>query len=840
MSDLDTQVALQQLLADLQAASFVAHRDATAALPAIQVFGDEAALEWLRAAQRLFQHDRDAGKPFMREGAAAAQAAGEVLWWTRVAVRFTQWRGSWKAVEGFMQQLPAAVALLGNAGAKRWAEIGLAWCERHLDSGVAYFRTPVSALAGRAGVAGIEAVLAPADELFKRRVALSTYLPGAVRVRDLLGAEAIDAWAKKGTDILQAGRLRGEAYFRLESPESIAVLLEQLPGFRLPEHQRLLYLVVRAWFERDVDFQESGWSPDRGRAFIETDARTLFIPAAMPSREEALVAVVHAVGHLVFHSYERRYIEQLFRELGLAHPPLDDASRMTWRPLFAHFGDDLLRFQAIFDACEDLRVDVALDRCVPNHLRRLLALSQSQAPRDGSAAQYWDFARGMLRGALATAPLDARLTRLLEPTATVVDAFRVARELHADTALPPLADLAARDAALLPARAPNAARPVYPRGDLDAAEFGTGTFDRDDPLKHEDIQPNPEHKVTPKSAQGDDPDFDIPPEDTSGSGGRVGVGIPQPAHVIGYARGAAHSEQGVPYPEWDYRDARFKRQWTFVQERALSERDAAEAERLLAAHAAHLRRLKRAIQAQKPVRPAPRRRQLEGDELDLEATLDYVVERRAGMSPRPAVYRRRLLATRDTAVTLLADLSTSIMQRLPHGDGRIVDRLRAGMLLFAEALEEVGDPYALAGFASKNRDHVSYYPIKEFDQRLRADMRATLGGLSGRLATRMGAAIRHAVARFERASSQRRLLLILSDGRPADYDDGGDERYLHEDTRMAVKEAADAGVHAFCITLDPAGGAYLPQIFGAGHYLVVDDMDALPRKLPEVYLRLRR
>ena len=82
--------------------------------------------------------------------------------------------------------------------------------------------------------------------------------------------------------------------------------------------------------------------------------------------------------------------------------------------------------------------------------------------------------------------------------------------------------------------------------------------------------------------------------------------------------------------------------------------------------------------------------------------------------------------------------------------------------------------------------------------------------------------------------------IILSDGRPADYDDGGDERYLHEDTRMAVKEAVDRGVHPFCITLDPSGGKYLAQIFGAGHYLVLDHVNDLPKKLPEVYLRLRK
>ena len=89
--------------------------------------------------------------------------------------------------------------------------------------------------------------------------------------------------------------------------------------------------------------------------------------------------------------------------------------------------------------------------------------------------------------------------------------------------------------------------------------------------------------------------------------------------------------------------------------------------------------------------------------------------------------------------------------------------------------------------------------------RCRRSIRSQIGGMSGRLATRMGAAIRHATARFDGIESRRRLLLILSDGRPEDYDDGGDRRYLHEDTRMAVKEAVAKGVHPFCITVDTHG-----------------------------------
>jgi nitric oxide reductase activation protein len=119
-------------------------------------------------------------------------------------------------------------------------------------------------------------------------------------------------------------------------------------------------------------------------------------------------------------------------------------------------------------------------------------------------------------------------------------------------------------------------------------------------------------------------------------------------------------------------------------------------------------------------------------------------------------------------------------------------------------------------------------------------VKSVIGGMSGRLATRMGAAIRHANARFEKVQSRRRLLLLLSDGRPEDYDDGGDRRYLHEDTRMAVKEAVACGVHPYCITVDTMANQYLPQIFGPGHYMVLDHINSLPNKLPEIYLRLRR
>ena len=843
MTDLEILAEIQQVLADLEQISFVAHRDTQVALSAIQPYGNAVVLEWVLACKALFEHDRDAGKAFIRGSEVASKASLSVLPWTRQALQFVAWRGSWKAVDGFMSQLPDAYQTLGAEGEARWAKLGLDWCERHLDSGVAYFRCPVLELAGGEGVAGIEEVVLPSLELFsKRRLALGTYLRGAIRVRNLLGVAAVLPWAKRGADILQAGRLRGEAFFKLESEESMNLLLENLPGFRTPEHQRLLQLVLYAWFDTAFDLLASNWSPDKGRAFVETDGVALYLPMALADREEAMLAVLHAAGHLMFYSFERRYVEALFREVGREHPPLDEHQRITWRPLFAAYGEDMIRFQLIFDLCEDTRVDAQIGQLIPNYGQRMLNAAVARQPVDGVAGAYSSWARQVLQWVVAGAPVDPEfelLRPLLDSTSTIVDAFRIANVLYKNTTLASIS-LKERDFAFLPGRAPNAARPVYPRRVLDQAEFGTGMEDKDDVVKNREIKPNPEQKQIPKHAAGEDPDFDIPPEETAGSGGRVGVGIPQPAHVLGHAQGAEYSEKGKPYAEWDYRDNRYKRNWAWVQEKQLTELDEHEAAKLLTQYAPTLKRLKRAIQTQKPTRMAPLRRQFDGDELDLEASIAYVVEKRAGMSPQANIYRQRVVRHRDTAVILLADISTSIMQSCPDGGGRVVDRIRAGMLLFAESMEEVGDPYSLAGFASKYRDNVSYYTIKGFNERLTPHARAVLGGLSGRLATRMGAAIRHAVASFDHAPVQRRLLLILSDGRPADYDDGGDERYLQEDTRMAVKEAGDAGVHLFCITLDAAGSAYLPQIFGAGHYLILDQINDLPKKLPEIYLRLRK
>jgi hypothetical protein len=836
-----TQHAIDEQLAQLRDASSLAHREVEQVLPQITPHGEDTTLAWVTACRRLNEYDREAGKAFVRGSREAERVSETVLPWTEQALQFLRWRGAWRALEGYMANLPRAYGSLGHAGQRRWAEIGFIWCERQIDSGSAYFATPVVDLSGRQGITGIEQLTQPAEELFEsRKLLLATYLAGAIRVRNLLGAQAILPWALRGADILQSGRARGEAYFRLESEESLALLLDQLPGFRLTERHRLVAMLLDVWYGQGFDVKEGSWSPEKGRPFVETDGRTIYFPAVMPNRDEAVLGALHTAAHMRFGTFDRLAMKELFGDAGAEFP---EAGPVSWAPLYARYGDDALRFQLIFDLCEDLRVDFRVQQLVPNYLQRLLATARS-APRHPETGVYYGLAVESIEQALAAlihqygndGVRDERFAPLLDPAATVADAWRLAAAIYKDKGLPPVTDLEAFHAAYLPGRGPNTTRLAHPQEqDQNQQQTQSGAEGEQRPQDGAD-----ESNESPQNAESGDERDGGKRQEIAGFGDTSGSSSRATGRSDEQRPGSGASEKGIGYPEWDYRESRYKRNWSWVQEKKLAESNITETNRLMNQYAAALKRLKKAIQAQKPTRLAPQLRQLDGEDMDLNAVVSYIVEKHAGRSPKPAIYRRREMRQREIAVTLLADMSTSIMQHLPEGGGRLVDRVRAGVLLFAEGMEEVGDPYSIAGFCSKYRDNVSYYTIKDFEEPLSQDIRSQIGGMSGRLATRMGAAIRHATACFEGIESRRRLLLILSDGRPEDYDDGGDRRYLHEDTRMAVKEAVAKGVHPFCITVDTMANQYLPQIFGRGHYMVLDHINSLPNKLPEIYFRLRR
>ncbi len=292
--------------------------------------------------------------------------------------------------------------------------------------------------------------------------------------------------------------------------------------------------------------------------------------------------------------------------------------------------------------------------------------------------------------------------------------------------------------------------------------------------------------------------------------------------------------EGLLLPEWDYRQAALHERHVSLQ---MYHPRAAEAQTLPARLAPPARQLRRQFEVLRNDRQWLRQ-QPQGSEPDLSAWLDFQVQRRQGKASEKGLFLEQRSTRRELACLLLADLSMSTESHL-NDQQRVIDVIVDSLLLFAEALSAAGDDFALYGFSSLRRQQVRMQELKRFGERYDDQSRGRILALRPGYYTRMGAAIRQATRLLSERPQSQRLLLLVTDGKPNDLDlyEG---RYGVEDTREAVLEARRAGVLPFCITIDQEAGDYLPYMFGAGGYTLIDKPQHLPLYLPQLYRQLTR
>jgi nitric oxide reductase NorD protein len=295
--------------------------------------------------------------------------------------------------------------------------------------------------------------------------------------------------------------------------------------------------------------------------------------------------------------------------------------------------------------------------------------------------------------------------------------------------------------------------------------------------------------------------------------------------------------QPYRYDEWDYAIGLERASWCTVLEKQARSGSARSVDAILLRNQDTVNRLTSLIGAAQVERPVRLRRQLEGDKLDLDASIRATVDMRSKRTPDPRVHERRGKRTRDLAVLLLLDLSQSTNDFVPSAGTTVLNLAREATALVAHAMDKIGDSFAIHGFDSNGRHEVEYYRFKDFDDGYSERARARLAGMTGQLSTRMGAALRHAGHFLRYRHAARKLILIITDGEPHDID-VHDRKYLVFDAKHAVEEQARYGVATFCISLDPAADQYVSRIFGARNYLVLDHLRRLPEKLPFLYMRL--
>jgi nitric oxide reductase NorD protein len=230
-------------------------------------------------------------------------------------------------------------------------------------------------------------------------------------------------------------------------------------------------------------------------------------------------------------------------------------------------------------------------------------------------------------------------------------------------------------------------------------------------------------------------------------------------------------------------------------------------------------------------------RQLDGEEIDIDAVVEAVVDLEAGREPGEKLYTSYTKTERDLSVLFLVDLSMSTDAWI--NDRRVVDHEKEALVVLSEALEKLRDRYAIYGFSGKTRKGCRFFDIKSFDSVYGPGVKARIGGLVPQQYTRMGPAIRHATEVLGKQPSRVKLLFIISDGKPNDID-AYEGRYGVEDSRKAIKEAEGRGIVPFCLTVDNTAHEYLAHIFGKGNYAVLSGVERLIRKLPELYARIVR
>jgi len=295
--------------------------------------------------------------------------------------------------------------------------------------------------------------------------------------------------------------------------------------------------------------------------------------------------------------------------------------------------------------------------------------------------------------------------------------------------------------------------------------------------------------------------------------------------------------RGFVYPEWDHRLRAYHARGAIVRERPVALGDAAWVDAARARHARLARRVRARFERLRP-RPVTLTRQIDGGEPDIAAWVDTCADLRAGATVDGRVYVQRRPSRRELAVALLADVSAST-DAWVSGHRRIVDVEKEALLVVCEALDALGDPYGIFAFAGEGADEVSVLPVKTFDERRGRAVARRIAGLDADGYTRMGAAVRHVTAALAVQRTSRRLLLVLSDGKPNDVDiyEGP---YGVEDTRQAVAEARRQGVTVFCLTVDREAPRYAGRVFGPAGFAVLHRTEQLPAVLIEVLQQLVR
>lgn len=654
-------------------------------------------------------------------------------------------------------------------------------------------------LAARAPVAALRA-LASLPELYRR-------------------ADAAHAahWFDTGLELARNHGAAAEAYFALESRTSVDVLRRASSAVELEAELGVWRKLIEMLSREPAVIRRCEEASLRPPLEAAADEATVALPARvdwLPRRDDNLAVyrflAMQLAGRREFGTYrvdlqralqEPAWLEELFL--------LAEGARIAHCVARAYPGS----------AAESAQLAAALighwHEAAPARVRFCdVLLALALAP--GSRAPAW-------LPPMAARQLRAPLERLQAPQASVRDSLQVARELALFFQLDAeRAEITSADLRTAKAEESSAAPPAA------ASSSGEAEAPLDDTLEPEEAEAMDaeEHPAQPSAG--------------------APSAAPAAANSSMPSARRARRAQSFVYDEWDHTIGDYRSQHCRVHELPLRNDSGAFFERTVTSYKHILAQVRHQFERMRPDRYRPLRGLEDGEDFDLNALTDARIEARLRRTASTRIYTARTRQTREVATLFLLDMSASTEQPFAEpGEAparrRIIDTLKEALVVLTTALDVLGDSYAIYGFSSQGRNQVDMYPVKAFDETLNAEVKARIGGIEPKHGTRMGAALRHALTKFSRVHAQSKHLILLSDGFPQDQEYGPDRRshsYGIEDTAVALRELKRAGTTPFCITVDRAGQDYLRQMCADSQYMVIDQVDELPRELPKIYRRI--
>lgn len=793
-------------------------------IPVLSGFPDNFIVEWLRSGNLLADIDQDVAIQYFESSIAVYDEVGSGPWenWTQIGVEIAKL--SWKAAKEYFKSSPEVVKKVDQCDLDRWARLGLYLIEKSPKVKAGYSAHSMLAQGTHAGKS-------------KTLDLALQYFKSAPQILGRLSIHDLENWVEKGLEVTDEQKDKGTAYFSLQTGTSRKEMETLIKGLELKDVYQVLASYGGALFGRIVQIRSSSLFyknlPGLSRFFSVTDGTRVFLPPRIDLFADQDLnfkvykwILTHELGHLVFGSFDL---------------VSDDLKQIT------QFQDPVPAFK-IFEFLEDERID------------HLMGLQYPGLEKDRRRIMEAYIERSSQRGEVRRSVFESLSYRVSEklgtPSAPDCRLMQLLKEALVEVLTPgytsrQVLDLTVRIFESLEGEAScevcsqqESVDRIFYRGPLDyklveETRLGTsrlvlGMFER---FLERQIEVKTEHveKAIARLEEAEGPNSEVLLWQVTDSE-QLDDMFEKLKSIVAEIEEESRFRRTVFYDEWDMKLEDYKKDWCRVREGLMPASSPRAYEKVIEEYYGLVSLLRRHFGLLRPDRIKRFFREERGDDLDIDAAIEAVVERYAGSTPSDRVYIRRDKKLRDVSVAFLVDMSYSTSEVLPSGK-RIIDVEREGIVLMAEALESIGDQWAVYGFSSERRDKVDFFVIRDFNEPFSDNVKMRFDGIKPAAQTRLGTVIRHANKFLERQPSLIRLLILLSDGRPYDVD-YGDVDYAIEDTRMALWEGRNKGINSFCITVDKKSRDYLPHMYGEANYTIIDNVESLPLSLPLIYKKL--